>query len=110
MLISILKFDILNKLEELIIGKILYIEFPKKETESLILDSYKFKKKPSSCGQLNADFVGQISNIKRELKIDKFSNLPNNDIKKRPFFYSDVPCFVPFLDTNTLINFRYDKG
>lgn len=42
--ISILKFDILNKLEELIIGKILYIEFPKKETESLILDSYKFKK------------------------------------------------------------------
>ncbi|MEX4694153.1 hypothetical protein MY579_01625 [Haemophilus influenzae] len=42
--ISILKFDILNKLEELIIGKILYIEFAKKETESLILDSYKFKK------------------------------------------------------------------
>ncbi|EDK09738.1 hypothetical protein CGSHiHH_04545 [Haemophilus influenzae PittHH] len=28
--ISILKFDILNKLEELIIGKILYIELPEK--------------------------------------------------------------------------------
>lgn len=29
---------------------------------------------------------------------------------KKTIFYSDVPCFVPFLDTNTLINFRYDKG
>lgn len=51
--------------------------------------------------------------IKRELKVDKFSNLPNNSqimTSKKTIFYSDVPCFVPFLDTNTLINFRYDKG
>lgn len=64
--ISILKFDILNKLEELIIGKILYIEFPKKETESLILDSYKLKKR------LHPD-------VKRELiTINGFMNIYSN--------------------------------